>query len=106
MAGSDEANQAKDNRRRHERLSFDRIQYVGPFLGEEIPSHDQFRAVQCHDISSGGFSFFAPEMPREEFLVVRLGTDDSDYIYVACEIRFLGRQRRAESVEYLVGCRF
>lgn len=116
------------NRRQRPRQPYFCTQELAPYYGEESPPPEAFVKVHCYDISTGGFSFFAAELPKFQRLVVRLRTGDASMELLA-EVSYAtavylfstGDVIPAEDIEHLdelppelhspvvsclVGCRF
>lgn len=92
-------------RRRGERRHYRSRQRVAPAELGEIPPPDEFREVDCADLSVSGFSFYAPKPPDYRSLVVGLG-DETTTIYLnAVVVRWTEVRREFDTV-YLVGCQF
>ncbi|HET6881677.1 MAG TPA: GGDEF domain-containing protein [Pirellulales bacterium] len=88
------------------RQPFTEKQYIAPYNGHgRLPADEEFLAVQCHDLSAGGFSFICDEPPDFQKFVVRLGKGAEAYYVVArianvVDIGAAGRPR------YRIGCSF
>jgi diguanylate cyclase (GGDEF)-like protein len=88
------------------RQPFDEKQYIAPYRGEgPTPPAEQFRAVQCYDLSARGLSFLCDDAPDFEKFVVRLGTGSEECFVVArvVNIADVGSKDRPK---YRVGCSF
>ena len=72
-------------RRRERRRSFLSSQRIAPRRGPGVPDESQFFEVPCHDLSRGGFSFFAPNRPDFDSLAVAVGTPPEG-IYKAAQV--------------------
>lgn len=105
---SEEASDDSKNgleRRRNLRVPFPRMQEIAPIVDGKLPDRSRFLKVRCHDISAGGFSFFLPNTPDFEELVVALGEGDSRKYLTAKVLHarsaeFDGRRMK------LVGCAY
>lgn len=90
--------------RKSPRRAFRAIQMIAPCDDGEMPSKSEFRRVVCHDISTGGFSFFWPDSPQFTKVVAALGTAsaltylNANVIHAKPTSQFKGG--------YLVGCQF
>jgi diguanylate cyclase (GGDEF)-like protein len=88
------------------RQPFNEKQYIAAYNGQgRLPDPEEFRAVQCHDLSAGGFSFLCDEPPDFQKFVVRLGKGAETYYVVAriANIVDIGNSNRPQ---YRVGCSF
>ncbi|MBS0207640.1 MAG: PilZ domain-containing protein [Planctomycetes bacterium] len=98
--------QAKgDERRNRLRQSYPTVQLIAPYRQGVLPKREDFRPVQCQDLSTGGFSFYLAELPDFDRLVVALATS-SQSIHLTAAV---AHSRPAESNEgplFLIGCRF
>jgi len=83
MASPRESN---EDRRRRPRQTFRSRQRIAPRLGDALPGEDEFFAVQCHDLTRAGFSFFLPTSPSFSSLVAAFGTGP-ETLYVAAEVQ-------------------
>jgi hypothetical protein len=122
--------EGQDERRYQRRRPFAGIQSIAPCDGASMPPASAFRAVQCHDVSEGGFSFLMPVRPDFAMLVAALSAPPSIF-HMVCEVAHctpavvhrsglverIGEDRglRISSTSapsgdvremYLVGCRF
>ncbi len=93
-----------DDRRRAPRRPYYRQQFLAPYDGKNPPSAEDFRLLCCHDISSGGFSFFSPDRPTFDQLVVALGR--APFVYMIAQVLHARPVEDEPSGNYLVGCRF
>lgn len=95
----------KRNRRRRQRLPFNKVQRIAPYDALRLPSAEaMFREVRCHDISALGIAFYWPSRPDFEYLVLELGSPPEVTHITARVVRtviVVGTQS-----EHLVGCRF
>lgn len=88
------------------RQPFKEKQYIAPYVGHgQVPEADAFRAVQCHDLSAGGFSFICDEQPDFQTFVVRLGKVHDQY-YVVARVANVVDIGRPGNPRYRVGCTF
>ncbi|MFH1921616.1 MAG: PAS domain S-box protein [Planctomycetota bacterium] len=92
-------------RRRRPRSSFPYRQWIAPFLGEKLPAQSEFGYVECHDVSSGGFSFRASKPPQFDKLVVALGTPPT-FTYLIAQVTHVTRVEREGQQMYVVGCTY
>lgn len=86
-------------RRRH---LYNRVQYIAYQTPDGDVLATSFQAVQCHDLSNGGLSFFAAEMPPSNFLCVALGTPPQ-LTYLRAEVRYI---KRLSASRFHIGCKF
>lgn len=91
-------------RRRQQRNKYDCVQLLAPYDGVSRPSQADFRRVQCRDLASGGFSYFAEAPPEEERLIVALGA--VPFTFFVAEVVRVKRADVDHTGSYLVGCRF
>lgn len=88
------------------RQPFKERQYIAPYVSRgQLPPADAFRAVQCHDLSAGGFSFLSDEPPDFQKLVVRLGKAHEQY-YVVARVANVVDVGAPGNARYRVGCSF
>jgi len=92
------------DRRGQSRRPFRCVQLLAPYDGKEMPAADEFFHVQCHDISAGGFSYFLPEAPEYDFLVLALGR--APFTFVIARAVHFETVETERGRQYLVGCRF
>jgi hypothetical protein len=96
--------EARKEQRNYRRIRYWSVQRIA--LGDHAQPIDTeaFRSVQCFDISQGGFSFLADEVPGcETLLLAMVVRQETTYIrsqVVSCRASNL-RQGR-----FVVGCRF
>ena len=81
IPGEDDAD--GEERRRGERRPFPYEQAVAPYVEGIVPPRDAFQFVQCHDIGSGGLTYFAVESPPYETLVISLGLSRAPILMAA-----------------------
>ena len=98
------ADEAPRERRRADRRPYSYAQLIAPFCGQ-MPQNPTFREVQCHDLSTSGFSFYATRRPGFEFMVVELGVSPN-VIYIIARIRRVAEIVSGTDVHYLIGCEF
>lgn len=80
---SRESDETSERRTGHRR-TYSCLQWLAPYRDGRLPRSDEFVRVQCVDLSSGGFSFWAEEMSDFEYLVVALGSPPS--LFVSAEV--------------------
>ena len=95
--------QRQEERRKSYRQRFPVTQLIAPFY-KRMPTREQFTAVQCHDISTGGIAFYWPEAPNFRKAIFGLGESER----LTCVAVQVVRQapRPDEPGEFLVGCEF
>lgn len=105
-------------RRESDRAPFPALQRIAIRQGRGVPDESEFFEVQCHDLTSRGFSFLIPYRPRFKVLVAAFGTAPS-VIYLGaaithCEEVMVYTRRPDDSQDsatatkpmVLVGCQF
>lgn len=95
--------QRHEERRKSYRQRFPVTQLIAPFY-KRMPTRDQFTAVQCHDISTGGIAFYWPEAPTFRKAIFGLGEAERLTCVAVQVVRHLPRPD--EPGEFLVGCEF
>ena len=91
------------DRRGNDRRTYRCEQWIAPYSGE-VPTTAEFRCVQCHDLSPGGFSYLADGPPESDNLVVALGKHP--YLFVVAQILHSDWQTVDGREVAVVGCRF
>lgn len=91
-------------RRSAERRPFTSPQRIAPFRGE-IPAADEYEVVNCHDLSQGGFSFFAESLPNQDTIICVFNTRHA-VLHLTAQVRYVKRIQKGEEPLFLVGCRF
>ena len=91
-------------RRQHERHAYHCTQLLAPFDGKRRLTQTDFRLVHCRDLSSTGFSFFAPRAPKFRFVVVALGV--VPFKFFKAEIVRISEDEVDGEVTWVVGCKF
>ncbi len=86
------------------RFPFPTNVYLAPYRGDKPPGQGEFVRVHCHDLSTGGFSFYAKTEPDFRFAVVRMGHAPDSITLLVCIVHSVPYNR--ETKEYLVGCQF
>jgi hypothetical protein len=95
---------ADADRRERNRHDYTCRQFIAPYVGGRLPKQNDFRAVECQDLSPTGFSFVEAELPKHEHLIVALGK--APYIFVSAEIVHSDLMEINGKAACLVGCRF
>lgn len=93
-----------DERRRAKRFAFPTVQLMAQYDHNGLPSRDQFRQVQCQDISSGGISFLWSQVPDFEYIVIALETNGQP-IHVTARVTSV-RPAPGQTGHLLIGCQF
>jgi len=93
----------RNERRKAERRPYPYVQLMAPVSGHQAPTQDAFEKILCHDISSGGFSYFAQKPPRTKQVVAAFGVPGA-LTYLAAEI--VHCRHVVDKQMYLVGCRY
>lgn len=83
------------------RISFRQSHRIAPYAGGPLPADDAFFAVTFSDISQGGFSFVADELPDYETMIVAMPVHN-EVIYVQARII----DRRVKAGKNVIGCQF
>jgi hypothetical protein len=103
--GQPESPQTACELRASPRLGYGFRQQIAPIYGGVLPQKKDFRYVQCHDISRGGFSFYINEAPDYEDLVIALGSPPQ-LNYLTARVTRAGKEQRESGSVCVVGCRF
>lgn len=93
------------DRRIKRRNNFPAVQLVAPYLGDQLPTREQLAEVQCRDLSTTGLSYFAPQPPGSDRVVVALATAFS-VVYLSAAVAHCSSVGTSDKPMYLVGCRF
>ncbi len=93
-----------DERRDGARRNYACIQLLAPYDANHLPLQEDFRQVQCRDLSPRGFSFVSYRQPTTDHVVVALGT--VPFKFFVAKIIHSGLSESELSQNYLVGCRF
>ena len=92
--------QGSGERRRGPRHPYKCSQLLAPYDGKTLPRQSDFSWVQCTNISARGLSFFWPEPPRFQSVVVALG--GVPFIFVSARLV----HANAHGEYFLCGCEF
>lgn len=92
------------DRRVPNRRRFTAIQFVAP-LGRKMPRSDEFVAVRCRDLSTGGFSYYATHPPEHGKVICAFGTAP-DFLYLTAQVLYSKPVTIDGRAAYLIGCRF
>jgi len=93
-----------DERREGARRSYDCIQLLAPYDTDRLPKQEDFRQVQCRELSPRGFSFLSDRQPTTDHVVVALGA--VPFKFFVAKIIHNRPSEDQLSRGYLVGCRF
>jgi hypothetical protein len=93
-----------DDRRRAKRFAYPVVQLMAQYDRNGLPARDQFRQVQCRDVSSSGISFLWPRIPDFEYVVIALDTNGPP-IHVTARVASV-RPAPERPGQLLIGCQF
>lgn len=93
-----------DERRDGPRRSYDCIQLLAPYDAHVLPRQEDFRQVQCRDLSPRGFSFLSYRPTTTDHVIVALGA--VPFKFFVAKIMHSSPSESEMSQNYLVGCRF
>lgn len=88
-------------KRREKRLPYPYVQLMAPYNGERLPDQQEFRHVQCNDISPSGFSFYDTPLPTYDKVVMLFGP--LPFRIFTAQVRHV--QKTAQPDIFLIGCR-
>ena len=71
---------AAAERRTGRRRSYSCLQWIAPYIDGKLPAADEFRRVQCVDLSSSGFSYLTDDSADYEYVVVALGSPATHFL--------------------------
>jgi PAS domain S-box-containing protein len=94
---------SRNERRTAERKPYPYVQLLAPMTGNQRPPQSAFEKNLCHDISSGGFSYFAKNAPQTKRVMAAFGVPGS-LTYLSAEI--VHCRHVPDKQMYLVGCRY
>jgi hypothetical protein len=94
-----------EERRGRRREQYTPVQLIAPLGATGLPEIDQFRSINCRDLSPTGFSFVTDDPPTVDKLVVALGVQPN-IVYLVAEVVHRTPVGAARQYEYLVGCQF
>ncbi|HEY1784134.1 MAG TPA: GAF domain-containing protein [Pirellulales bacterium] len=94
---------SRAERRKSERRPYPYVQLLAPTVDAESPKQETFEKILCHDISSGGFSFFSAKPPKSKNVVAAFGVPGA-LTYLAAEI--VHCRHVVDKQMYLIGCRY
>jgi PAS domain S-box-containing protein len=97
--------QVEQDRRRMKRRPFPYKQILAPMISGQIPSSDMFREMRCRDLSSQGFSYFTPNIPDYQQLIVAFGKQ-GNLIHLTAEIVHVSPSTVDGKDVFVVGCRY
>jgi PAS domain S-box-containing protein len=94
---------SRAERRKSERRPYPYVQLLAPASGQQSPAPDAFEKILCHDISAGGFSYFAQKPPKTKRVVAAFGVPGA-LTYLAAEI--VHCRHVVDKQMHLIGCRY
>lgn len=96
----------QDERRISPRRGFNVRQGVAPYYGGDVPERQEFRMVDCLDISIAGLGYASAERPSSPAVVVALGAAPK-LTYMTAEVVYSTTSAGVNGgTFYRVGCRF
>lgn len=88
------------------RYPYDCFQQMAPWHdAEPTPTLDQFSKVRCHEISVSGISFFWPQAPDFESVIISIGTGDK-LIFMQAQVCTHKAVFKHNEVSFLIDCRY
>ena len=87
------------------RYRYSSRQYLLPWYGSDVPDVSDFLPVTCHDLSSGGLSFFTSQSPDYQRFYISLGAG-SDRKFMLAEVKSHRSVYMYENMGYLVSAQF
>ena len=103
MVKSDPTTQEQE-RRRHDRLSYNCVQLVATFDGQNLPTQAEFMQVHCLDLSERGICFMLSQQPNHVWFVVALHA--MPFVFVKAKVCTVLQVDTNGSTEYRIGCEF
>jgi hypothetical protein len=100
----DTLSQLQADRRVSPRHDFRRQQWIGPIACGVLPRREDYFAVECVDISTGGFAFYLDRTPSFNSLIVILDMHHPP-LYVAARVVHLRKPSHRPNL-FEVGCQF
>ncbi len=97
--------QNSEEQRSSPRVLYGYRQSIAPIINGDMPALDELTEVACKDLSGGGMSFYADNLPGYKKLLVALGPPDKLEFFLAKVIRF-SRELSDGREKYLVACQF
>jgi hypothetical protein len=88
-----------------DRRAFSCRQWVAFYDDGDAEHERTFREVECHDLSTGGFSFLTSEIPEAERLCVRLGAPGK-FVYLTAQMVHCLSVDTDGAPGFIIGCRF
>ncbi len=95
---------AGDERRVHERRSFECLQLLAYFDGSRLPKQSEFSHYLCQDISASGFAFCDNRKPEFHHVVLVLG--EIPWQLVCAKVRNVHPTWTNGRAMYRIGCQF
>lgn len=93
-----------DERRGSTRHDFCHLQLIAPYDGCRLPLEKEFEPLPLHDLSAGGFSYYAPFPPPTPLVIVALGK--APFKLLSAEVRHTTQKKVHGQLQYQMGCRF
>lgn len=87
------------------RYPYNTSQFIAEIHGNAFPNAEDFVPVACRDISQRGISFFIPDLPASDDLIVTIGRPP-DLIFIKVEVVNTRPSCLEGVVGYTVGCAF
>lgn len=88
------------------RRNFPAVQAMAPYLNGCLPPKEKLQPVQCHDLSTGGISYFATDWPDYDRLVVALATANQVIYLTAAVVHTKRISPEGDPPLFQIGCRF
>jgi hypothetical protein len=80
-------------------------QSIAPITNGDMPTLDELTEVTCKDLSGGGISFYADNLPGHKQLLVALGPPEKADLFLARVVR-VSREFNEGRHKYLIACQF
>lgn len=94
------------DRRTNDRRSFNGTQRMATYIGGRVPGPDEFRPIECYDLSPSGFSFLSDRLPEANSLVVSLGDAATFETLLTADVVTVAPAPAGAQTRYRIGCRF
>jgi hypothetical protein len=88
-----------------DRRAYSCRQWVAFYDDGDADHERTFREVECHDLSTGGFSFLTPDVPEADRLCVRLGAPEK-FVYLTAQMIHCLPVDTDGGPGFIIGCRF
>ena len=92
-------------RRRRQRRAFPYCQSIAPVLNGSLPKKEEFRHVECHNITAGGFAYVSEKPPESKQLVIALGSPPQ-LTYLIAQVVHTTPTTHNGKPAYLIGCSY